>query len=179
MKQILGLDNRKILNAQRFVVHGNELADRHDIANAFNDYFTSIGSTLESSISSNTNPLSYINIAEHTLYMPNISNNDVISIIHRLKNTSLGWDGLPAFAAKQCVDGFITPLTKIINMCITQGVFPNEIKLARVVPVYKGNNKQTISNCRPISILTFFSKVIETIMYNTIAKFFRNKRHNT
>ena len=40
MKQILGLDNRKILNAQRFVVHGNELADRHDIANAFNDYFT-------------------------------------------------------------------------------------------------------------------------------------------
>ena len=33
MKQILGLDNRKILNAQRFVVHGNELADRHDIVN--------------------------------------------------------------------------------------------------------------------------------------------------
>ena len=59
--------------------------------------------------------------------MPNVSNNDVISIIHRLKNTSPGWDGLPAFVAKQCVDGFITPLTKIINMCITQGVFPNEI----------------------------------------------------
>ena len=32
MKQILGLDNRKILNARRFVVHGNELANRHDIA---------------------------------------------------------------------------------------------------------------------------------------------------
>ena len=90
MKQILGLDNKKILNAQRFVVHGNELADRHDIANAFNDYFTSFGSTLASSISSNTNPLSYINAAEHTLYMPNVSNNDVISIIYRLKNTSPG-----------------------------------------------------------------------------------------
>ena len=85
------------------------------------------------------------------------------------------WDSLPAFGAKQCVDGFVTPLTKIINMCITQGVFPNEIKLARVVPVYKGNNKQTISNYRPISILTFFSKVIETIMYNTIAKFLETK----
>ena len=38
MKQILGIDNKKILNSQRFVVHGNELADRHDIANAFNDF---------------------------------------------------------------------------------------------------------------------------------------------
>ena len=113
IKQILGLDDRKILNAQRFVVHGNELADRHDIANAFNDYFTSIGSTLASSISSNTNALSYINVVGHTLYMPNVSNNDVISIIHRLKNTSLGWDGLPAFVAKQCVNELITPLIKI------------------------------------------------------------------
>ena len=107
--------------------------------------------------------------------MPNVSNNDVISIVHSLKNSSPGWDGLPAFVAKQCVNGFITPLTKIINMCITQGVFPNEVKLARVVPVYKCNNKQTLSNYRPISILTFFSKVIETIMYNTIAKYLETK----
>ena len=90
MKQILGIDNKKILNAQRFVVHGNELADRHDIANAFNDYFTSIGSTLmTSSISSNTNSLSYINVVGHTLYMPNVSNNDVISIVHSLKTVLL------------------------------------------------------------------------------------------
>ena len=60
-------------------------------------------------------------------------------------------------------------------MCITQGVFPNEIKLAMVVPVYKVNNKQTISYYRPISIFTFFTKVIETIMYNTIAKFLETK----
>ena len=60
-------------------------------------------------------------------------------------------------------------------MCITQGVFLNEIKLARVVPVYKGNNKQTISNYRPMSTLTFFSEVIESIMYNTIAKFLETK----
>ena len=56
--------------------------------------------------------------------MPNVSNNDVLSIVHCLKNSSPGWDGLPAFVAKQRVNGFITPLTKIINMCITQGVSP-------------------------------------------------------
>ena len=52
MKIILGFGNKKMLNNQRFVVHGNEIADMHDIANAINDYFTSICSTLPSSISS-------------------------------------------------------------------------------------------------------------------------------
>ena len=44
MKQILGLDNKIILNTQRCVVYGNELAERHDIPNAFNDYLLTFGS---------------------------------------------------------------------------------------------------------------------------------------
>ena len=69
MKQIVFIGNKKILNSQRFVVHGNKLADWHDIANAFNDYFTSIGSTLTRSMSSNTNPLSYISTCQMFLTM--------------------------------------------------------------------------------------------------------------
>ena len=64
---------------------------------------------------------------------------------------------------------FIAPLT--INMSTTQGVFPDELKLAIVIPVYKCNDKQTLSNYRPISILTLFSKVLETVMYKSISKF--------
>ena len=73
------------------------------------------------------------------------------------------------YIGKQCVDGFIAPLTHIINMSITQGVFPDEPKLARVIPVYKCNDKQTLSNYRPI--LTLFSKVLEIVMYKSISKF--------
>ena len=43
----------------------------------------------------------------------------------------------------------IALLTPIINMSITQGVFPDELNLARVIPVYKCNDKQTLSNYRP------------------------------
>ena len=126
---------------------------------------------MASSITSNTNPMSYINIVEPTLYMANVTNNDVRSVIHGLKNSLSGWDGLSAYIGKQCVEGFIAPLTHIINMSITQGVFPDELKLARVIPVYKCNDKQTLSNYRPISILTLFSKVLETVMYKSISKF--------
>ena len=56
-------------------------------------------------------------------------------------------------------------------MCIRQGVFPRELKLARVIPIYKLSSKQSISNYRPISILTFISKVFEKILYNHISQF--------
>ena len=171
MRKILGLDNSQLVNAQKFIVNDSVISDKHDIANAFNNFFTSIGPTLASSITSNTNPMSYINIVEPTLYMANVTNNDVRSVIHGLKNSSSGWDGLSAYIGKQCVEGFIAPLTHIINMSITQGVFPDELKLARVIPVYKCNDKQTLSNYRPISILTLFSKVLETVMYKSISKF--------
>ena len=74
--------------------------------------------------------------------------------------------------AKQCIDGYISPLTSIINKAITQGIFPRELKLARVIPIFKSGDKQNVSNYRPISILTFFAKVFEKILYNNISNFF-------
>ena len=53
-----------------------------------------------------------------------------------------------------------------------QGIFPRELKLARVIPIFKSEDKQDVSNYRPISILTFFAKVIAKILYNNISNFF-------
>ena len=87
-------------------------------------FFTSIGPTLASSITSNTNPMSCINIVEPTLYMANVTNNDVRSVIYGLKNSSSGWDSLSAYIGKQCVEGFTAPLTHIINMSRNTGRIP-------------------------------------------------------
>ena len=53
----------------------------------------------------------------------------------QLKNSSAGWDHFPAIVAKRCINGYITPLTHVINLSLIQGVFPSELKLARVVPI--------------------------------------------
>ena len=65
---------------------------------------------------------------------------------------------------KQCIGSYIDPLILLINRSIAQGVFPAELKIARVIPLYKGENNQLIHNYRPISVLPFFLKKLYTNM---------------
>ena len=60
---------------------------------------------------------------------------------HNIANSSPGWDEIPTFIAKQCVHGVIKQLTLLINQSFSQGVFPDELKLAWVIPVYNANDK--------------------------------------
>ena len=73
--------------------------------------------------------------------------------------------------AKKCIDHYTDPLTHIINNSIQEGVFPSALKLARVVPLFKSGDSNQITNFRPISVLTFFSKIFERVMYNNLVHF--------
>ena len=56
-------------------------------------------------------------------------------------------------------------------MSLAQGVFSKELKIAKVIPIYKSGDCKTINNYRPVSVLPVFSKVFERIMYNRIVSF--------
>ena len=62
-------------------------------------------------------------------------------------------------------------LTHFINLSVLQGDFPSEMKLAKVLPIYKADNHQLIQNYRLISVLIFFSKVYERVIYNNLLDF--------
>ena len=66
------------------------------------------------------------------------------------------YDEPPASIMKQCIVCYIEPLTFLINQSILQGVFPAELKIARIIPLYKGEDNQRIHNYRPISVLPLF-----------------------
>ena len=95
---------------------------------------------------------------------------DTTNTILSLKNSSPGYDELPAYIAKQCINNYVMPLTYIINMSLMEGIFPSELKLAKVVPIFKSGDSDKVTNYRPISVLSF-SKIFEKIMYNYVINF--------
>ena len=101
----------------------------------------------------------------------NIYINEVENIIKLLKKSSPGWDDISADIIKDTYDLFIIPFTHILNLSITQGVFPKELKIAKVIPLHKAKDKHLISNYRPISLLSVFSKIFERIVYNRLISF--------
>ena len=82
-----------------------------------------------------------------------------------MTNSAAGYDELPSSIMKQCVETYVKQLT------ITQGNFPNEQKIAKVIPLYKGEDTQLIENYRPISVLPYFSKIFETVMFTYVIEF--------
>ena len=82
-----------------------------------------------------------------------------------MNNSAAGYDEMPSSIMKQCVEYYIKPLTFLINMSITLGTVPNELKIAKVIPLYKGEDIQLIENYRPISILPYFSNIFEKVIF--------------
>ena len=67
----------------------------------------------------------------NSIVIPTITILEVRNIISSTKNSSPGWEDIPATIAKKCNEYYINPLTHIINNSIKEGVFPSELKLAR------------------------------------------------
>ena len=107
----------------------------------------------------------------NSIVIEDVSEQEVSDIIKSLNNSSAGWDQFPTSIAKQCFKNFIKPLTALINRSFREGIFPTELKRAKVVPIYKAGDKSLINNYRPISILSFYSKVFEKLMYNKLYNF--------
>ncbi|XP_065662820.1 uncharacterized protein LOC136085441 [Hydra vulgaris] len=68
------------------------------------------------------------------------------------------------------------PLIHILKLSITSGIFPDVLKLAKVIPIFKCNEHSDITNFRPISILSVFSKLFERVIYNRIYNHFTKNK---
>ena len=72
---------------------------------------------------------------------------------------------------KLCAVEIFTPLLLIFKKCISSGVFPDSWKDANVQPVHKKENRQIISNYRPISLLPICDKILEKIVFDQVCAF--------
>jgi len=80
-------------------------------------------------------------------------------------------DGIDPCIAGPNVDLIAIPLADIINCSFNTGTFPEALKIAKVIPIYKKGERDNLTNYRPISILPYFSKLFEKIMYARLYDF--------
>ena len=156
-------------------INGLRTDDPVAIANHFNKFFTEVGHNLDKKIQTTlTNPLQYITSRqENTLFLIPCTNEEITKIINNLKRCATGWDGIPAAIIQENKEIFSNNLTHIINLSLAQGVFPTELKLANLIPIFKAGDPELAGNYRPVSLLTAFSKVFERVFYNRLLSFFQ------
>ena len=86
---------------------------------------------------------------------------------------TVGVDTIPPKLIKIGADIIVEPLTKAINCCLRQGIFPDNAKIASVVPVDKGKpDTYDVLSYRPVSILNVFSKIYENVIKNQLMSYF-------
>ena len=74
-------------------------------------------------------------------------------------------------AIKEVIDLIVQPLTYITNSSLSSGIVPDQMKIARVVPLFKTGDLSQFTNYRPVSVLPAFSKCLEGTVYNRLINF--------
>lgn len=102
-----------------------------------------------------------------------VSCEEVRKIILNSPTKSCSLDPWPTFLIKDCLDILIKPLTQLVNLSLSQGVFPDKFKSAIITPLIKkpSLDKNVLKNYRPVSGLNFVSKVIERVVAKQLNQF--------
>lgn len=137
-----------------------------ELANAFNDYFVD---KIQPISKSDRNITAHIDRQPQSMFMPPCLPQDVKVIIAKLKNTnSVGHDGISTKVIKSVSDQICHHLCHIINLTIETGIFPEDLKLSIIKPLFKKNNKELMEYYRPIALNSIFSKVMEKYYYKEL-----------
>ena len=141
-----------------------------DKADLLNKQFFSNFNHLHPSLVCTDPPLIFTDPSECPDYLL-CTEDQVYNLIASLDcSKATGTDNISARMLKGTVTCITPTLTKIFNLSIKTGLFPQSWKCARVVPIPKGGDLSNPTNYRPISILPILSKVLEKHVHSIISE---------
>ena len=101
------------------------------------------------------------------LFALNIKKDDILKIIRKLNvNKAHGHDDISIRMLKICDSVITEPLSIIFKNCIDCRVFPGTWKMSHIIPAHKKNDKRSLNNYRPVSLLPISRKFFERIIFN-------------
>ncbi len=147
------------------------------MARVFHDFFVTVASDLVEKLLTGIGRFGIhqvehfysMSVVEDSFRLFKVRDSDICKILKSLNpGKATGLDNLPARFVSDAAETIACPLIHIINLSIQQGLFPNDLKLARVIPICKRNSKTEVGNYHPVSVLNVFSKVF---VHNQLYKY--------
>ena len=176
LNELLGRKKRD--NLCNLEINGEISDDKELISNKFNDYFANVTTEI-------VNSLPTPDVSFSQFLSGNYSSSFVLSqttpscvekIVKDLNNTGGGHPDIPASVFKKCSTLLSEPISFIINKCIEDGCYPESLKIAKIIPLFKAKNKLNIKNYRPISLIPVISKIFEKYIYNELISYVESKK---
>jgi hypothetical protein len=162
------------------IMDGRKISYGPHIANAFNVYFSTVMENLTNGPNINWESNVNKDNFSHYLFMVTmgstselkyapVTSKDMKDIIKSLKNkNSFGCDEISSKVLKSSMSYVLSPPIYICNRTPPTGILPSRLKYTQVHPIYKKGDRTDITNYRPISFLTTFSKIFEKVIFNRL-----------
>ena len=109
--------------------------------------------------------------AVYSLYLEPVTESEIRELVTSLKSAAPGYDNLRSSILKLSLPFICTPLTYISNLSLQEGAFPDELKIANVIPLFTCDDPELFDNYWPVFVLCSLPKVFERIMYNRLRNF--------
>ena len=168
IRKIVNTKNTLNYGISQLNIKGKTIVEPKEIANGVNDFFVNVGPETEKNVPKaiNISPEKFLkNRNQFNFIIAHISTEEVLDIIKSLPNKAIGPVSIPLKLLHIVADVIVVPLCHIINVSFSSGMFPDMLKVAKVLPLHKGGSSQDLNNFRPISLLSIFDKIIEKLMH--------------
>ena len=175
IRSLINVKNSSKPDISQLNINGKIIDDPKDIVNNVNTFFVNVGPETDKNVPkvNHISPEKYLkNRNQFNFIIAHISNEEVLDLIHALPNKSSGPASIPLELLQVAADLIVVPLCHIINVSFSSGIFPDSLKVAKVLPLHKGGSSQDLNNFRPISLLSIFDKIIEKLMHKRLYAFF-------
>ena len=150
------------------------ITDQKKVANKFNKFYTNVADKLVRKLGNPTTKFQdYLkNPNKHSIFLNETDPGEVATLIQKLDiNKSGDIYGINARLIKDAGPSMATNLSTIFNLSIRFGIFPQPLKTAKVIPIYKADSKMLPGNYRPISLLPIIGKLLERIIFIRMSSF--------
>lgn len=150
----------------------------YKIANEFNDFYTTIATKLVTKIKTNKSFGEFLDPKQqNSMFISPVTIDEIELCIKELDSKKASdIYGMSAKFLKIMTSEISEPLCMIFNESFSKGIFPDHMKLAMILPFYKGGSKLEVSNYRPVSVLPIISKILEKLMLQRLTSFMEKNK---